>query len=101
MWSTISPLKQMRKELEVRVYTCMLRSMHITPLLFLLQISEPTAVDWYYFIRDVCTEHFKQHPVQIGGPGLEVEVDESKFGRRNTIGEGGRKAIGCLEEWRG
>ena len=27
----------------------------------------------------MCTENFKQHPVQIGGPGLEVE---SKFGRR-------------------
>ena len=48
----------------------------------MLQISLPTAVDWYNFIGDVCAEHFQHHPVEIGGPGIEVEIDESKFGRR-------------------
>ena len=47
-----------------------------------LQISQPTAVDWYNFVRDVCAEYFQQHPMTIGGPGIEVEIDESKFGRR-------------------
>ena len=41
-----------------------------------------TAVDWFNFIRDVCAQYFVDHPVEIGGPGLEVEIDESKFGRR-------------------
>ena len=47
-----------------------------------LQISHPTAVDWYNFLRDVCAEYFKLHPMVIGGQGIEVEIDESKFGRR-------------------
>ena len=54
----------------------------MTPLKKELQISEPTGVDWFNFIRDVCAEYFKQNPVVIGGPGIEVEIDESKFGRR-------------------
>ena len=41
-----------------------------------------TAVDWYNFIRDVCAQYFLDHSKVIGGPGVEVEIDESKFGRR-------------------
>ena len=52
------------------------------PFLFHLQISTKTAVDWYNFIRDVCAQYFVDHPVKIGGPGIELEIDESKFGRR-------------------
>ena len=47
-----------------------------------MQISSRTAVDWYNFIRDVCAQHFISHPAVIGGPGIEVEIDESKFGKR-------------------
>ena len=36
----------------------------------------------FNFIREVCAEYFKQNPVVIDGPGIEVEIDESKFGRR-------------------
>ena len=56
--------------------------MYYVVVALLLQISEPTAIDWYNFLRDVCAEYFAQHPVQIGGPGIEVEIDESKFGKR-------------------
>ena len=41
-----------------------------------------TIVDWFNFIRDVCTQFFLDHPIQIGGVGSIVEIDESKFGRR-------------------
>ena len=43
-----------------------------------MQISSRTSVDWYNFIRDVCVQHFISHPAVIGGPGIEVEIDESK-----------------------
>ena len=39
-------------------------------------------MDWYNNIRDVCAQHFIDNPVQIGGPGVKVDIDESKFGRR-------------------
>ena len=45
----------------------------------MLQISLPTVVDWYNFIMDVCAE---RHLVEIGGLGIELETDESNFGRR-------------------
>ena len=58
-------------------------------------------MDWYNFVRDICAKYFQQHPMTIGGPGIEVEIDESKFGRRKYIVGGGKKATGCLEGWRG
>ena len=29
----------------------------------------------------MCAQYFVDHPAIIGGPGVEVEIDESKFGR--------------------
>ena len=46
------------------------------------QVAAQTAVDWYNFIRDVCAQYFIDHPAIIGGPGVKVEIDESKFGKR-------------------
>ena len=51
-------------------------------LLTSLKVTDHTAVDWYYFITDVCAQYFLDHPKVIGGPGVEVEIDNSKFGRR-------------------
>uniref|UniRef100_A0A1X7UUC0 Uncharacterized protein n=1 Tax=Amphimedon queenslandica TaxID=400682 RepID=A0A1X7UUC0_AMPQE len=44
---------------------------------------EHTIVDCFNFIRDVCTQNFIDHPTTIGGPGVIVEIDELKLGRRN------------------
>lgn len=46
------------------------------------KITEVSAVDWYNFFRDVCGEYFVSNPVTVGGPGMTVEIDESKFGKR-------------------
>ncbi len=43
--------------------------------------STKTIVDWYNFHRDICAQWFLDHPVQIGGVGKVVEIDESKFGK--------------------
>ena len=45
-------------------------------------VAAKTAVDWYNFIRDICAQYFIDHPAITGGPGVEVEIDESKFGKR-------------------
>ncbi len=44
--------------------------------------SDHTLVDWYNFCREVCLEILVGENEQIGGPGVEVEIDESKFGKR-------------------
>ena len=33
-------------------------------------------IDWQNFIRDVCCQYLLDHPVQMGGPGRTVKVDE-------------------------
>ena len=40
-------------------------------------------MDWYNFAREVCVEIIQKDSEQIGGEGKEVEIDESKFGKRN------------------
>ena len=45
------------------------------------EICNKTAIDRYNFARDVCTQYFIDHPAIIGGPGVKIETDDSKFGR--------------------
>ena len=52
-----------------------------------------TLVDWYNFAREVCLQIAILDNEQIGGPGIVVEVDESKFGKRKY--NRGRKVDGC------
>ena len=48
-----------------------------------LGVSPTTLVDWNNFCREVCSLiRAKAEP--IGGPGCEVEIDESKFGKRKN-----------------
>ena len=37
-------------------------------------MSNSTIVDWKSFLRDICAEHFIDNPVQLGGPGMTVEI---------------------------
>ena len=45
-------------------------------------MSNSTIVDWKSFLRDICAEHFIDNPVQLGGLGMTVEINESIFTRR-------------------
>lgn len=45
-----------------------------------LAISPNTATDWKQFCRDVCV--WKMRKVKIGGPGVNVEIDECMVVRR-------------------
>ena len=47
-----------------------------------LQLSNKTVVEWTNFFRECCLTTMLENCEQIGGNGIEVEVDESKFGKR-------------------
>ena len=47
------------------------------------RLSYSTIADWLTYCREVALEVVaRETPKLIGGPGLTVEVDESKFGKR-------------------
>ena len=46
-------------------------------------LSTATIADWLSYCREVCLKTIvKETPKLIGGAGLTVEIDESKFGKR-------------------
>lgn len=47
-----------------------------------LSISRHTMVDWANFCREVTFDHMVLKNTKIGGDSVEVEIDESKFGKR-------------------
>jgi transposase-like protein len=45
--------------------------------------SQTTTVDWFRFCREICVAHLLiVDSGMIGGEGVVVEIDESKFGHR-------------------
>ena len=47
-----------------------------------LAVSAPTLVDFYNFLREVCSTALIRNPVQLGGPGRIVQIDESLFAHK-------------------
>lgn len=45
--------------------------------------TNKTMCDWASFCREVAIDEVMKKSEQIGGPGIIVEIDESKFGKRN------------------
>ena len=47
-----------------------------------LKVSSRSLVEWTCYLRHVALDTCIDSSSQIGGPGIEVEIDESKFGKR-------------------
>ena len=47
-----------------------------------LKISKKTVIEWSLFFRECCFSRIIDESTPIGGLGIEVEIDESKFGKR-------------------
>ena len=45
-------------------------------------LGEKSIIQWFAYFRDVCSWWLIQNPYKIGGPGMEVEIDESVVARR-------------------
>jgi len=59
-------------------------------------LSKKTVIDFYNFCREVCSVMLDKQSQPIGGPGKIVEIDESMFGKRNTIQDNGSNESRCL-----
>ncbi len=59
-----------------------LRSLTVCTLELQVEIAKQTAVNWASFCREVIYDALILNKQKLGGPGVEVEIDESKFGRR-------------------
>lgn len=46
-----------------------------------LGLSKNTVVNWRNFHREICSQHFDYNPIQIGGIGHIVEIDETALVR--------------------
>jgi hypothetical protein len=44
-----------------------------------------TPIDWANFCREVAEDIMFHNSEKIGGPGVTVEIDESKFGKSNVF----------------
>lgn len=49
-----------------------------------LGMSRSTVILYNNYIREICTEYLLLHPIQVGGLGKIVEMDETVFLRRTT-----------------
>lgn len=47
-----------------------------------LKLSSKTVIEWTCYFREAVTTHIMENSEKIGGNGVEVEIDESKFGKR-------------------
>ena len=46
-----------------------------------LKVSNKTVIEWCTFFCECCISRIIDNSTQIGGNGIEVEIDESKFGK--------------------
>jgi hypothetical protein len=42
-----------------------------------VQIGEKTVIQMFQYLRDVCSTKLLSTPVELGGPGVVVQIDES------------------------
>ena len=57
------------------------QSFSVDEIMHELKLSKKTVVEWTHFFRESCFMTVMDSSEQIGGNGIEVEIDESKFGK--------------------
>ena len=58
------------------------RGYSYTCIQYELGVGTHTVVDWLNYCRDICSIMVNSQTGQLGGEGIIVEIDESKFGKR-------------------
>ena len=45
-------------------------------------LSNHTIIDAFACLREICGRYLQENPIQLGGPGIIVQVDESQFSHK-------------------
>ena len=61
-----------------------------------VQIGEKTVIQMFQYLRDVCSTKLLSTPVELGGPGVIVQIDESLFNHKSKYNRGRRAS---KEQW--
>ena len=81
-----------RLDLSVYLYILYLFSHNISPETGSQMLPDGVHLHsiqtWYNFYRDIMTKSLLQAPIQLGGPGTIVEIDESKLGHKRKYNVG-------------
>ena len=57
------------------------QSFSVDEIIHEVKLSKKTVVEWTNFFRECCLTIMLENSEKIGGNGVEVEIDESKFGK--------------------
>ena len=49
------------------------------------EIRQATAIDIYQWLREVCSTKLLATPIQLGGTGVVVQIDESLFRHKPKV----------------
>jgi hypothetical protein len=52
--------------------------------IFETKITRSTIIRWWKKFRRLCSTYFDRHPIRLGGPGSEVEIDETFLTTRKS-----------------
>lgn len=68
----------------------------VTTVVKQTQVGEKTVIQMYQYLRDVCTAKLVNTPIDLGGAGTVVEIDESLFNHKSKYNRGRRPQ---KEQW--
>ena len=54
------------------------KSSPVTGVAMDLEVSRPSAIDAFQWLREVCSSKLLQTPIQLGSPGSIVQIDVHK-----------------------
>ena len=67
---------------------CMKIPVQLCVNLLIGEVSHVSVKQWYNFLREVMSTHLLRNPIQLGGDGCIVELDESALGRKRKYNRG-------------
>ena len=62
-------------------------------------VSQRVLIDWFNFCREVMSMRLWREPIQLGGIGNIIEIDESKFGKKRKYNHGKNAESRLLGLW--